>query len=62
MQFFARPDATRRAWRQACTQEHQLERLQDSVAAPIVELPFVFARAVGLAELRMLARRLSARR
>jgi anion-transporting ArsA/GET3 family ATPase len=52
----------RRAWRRARTQEDQLERLRGSVDTPIVELPFVFAPALGPAELRMLARELSARR
>ena len=44
-----------RAWRRAREQAEQLSRLREHIAAPIVELPFLFVPALGPEELRGLA-------
>ena len=49
----ARP--ARRAWRRAREQEHQLDRLREELALPVVELPFLFAAALGPRELHALS-------
>jgi anion-transporting ArsA/GET3 family ATPase len=50
----------RRAWQRARDQAQQLDALRAALAIPMVELPFLFVPAIGKAQLRRLARRLSA--
>jgi anion-transporting ArsA/GET3 family ATPase len=52
--------AASRQWRRAREQAEQLSRLREHIAAPVVELPFLFVPALGSEELRMLATRLQA--
>jgi anion-transporting ArsA/GET3 family ATPase len=47
--------AVRRAWHRAREQADELSRLQEHIAAPVVELPFLFVPALGPEELRALA-------
>jgi hypothetical protein len=47
------------SWRRARAQEHQLGRLRGGLAAPIVELPFLFVPALGQQELHGLAAHLA---
>jgi anion-transporting ArsA/GET3 family ATPase len=49
----ARP--ARAAWRRAREQRHQLDRLREGLAVPVIELPFLFAPALGPRELRVLS-------
>jgi anion-transporting ArsA/GET3 family ATPase len=47
--------AARRAWWRARQQADELSRLHEHIAAPVVELPFLFVPALGPEELRELA-------
>jgi hypothetical protein len=50
------------AWRRAREQEERLGRVRTNLALPVIELPFVFAPALGRRELRTLAAALAADR
>jgi hypothetical protein len=54
--------AARHSWARAIAQHEQLERLRAASVAPLVELPFLFERAIGPAQVADLARLLSDQR